>query len=267
MRMLSKLIVSCAIAVAGSVSAAERPVVVAVIDSGIDDRLIGSPMLCKSGHRDFTDTSLSDRAGHGTHISGLIDQHVKNKFITDSYSARSVKEQRANYCQVIIKFYDPYMDRANTISAMIDSIKWAIELNVDVINISAGGPVPNEEEQKYIKYALDKGIKIVAAAGNDGCDLGTASYSCDRMKTKKVECKYFPAMYDGRITVVGNGQQSATRNPSSNYGPYVSSWEDGTNAVSYGIHAETSTETGTSQATAIKTGKIVNSMIKIPIPR
>lgn len=59
-------------------------------------------------------------------------------------------------------------------------------------------------------------------------------------------------MYDKRIVVVGNKDSFGTRIKSSNYGKLVNRWEIGENQEAYGI-----TLTGTSQATAVATGKLI----------
>jgi hypothetical protein len=87
------------------------------------------------------------------------------------------------------------------------------------------------------------------AAGNNHQELGKNG-------------KYFPAMSDKRVIVVGNLQQPNIRAPSSNFGPIVNAWEIGVNSISYSvIDGQLSMMSGTSQATAIKTGKIIRSMI------
>lgn len=248
-------------------ASAGRPVIVAVIDTGISDSLKNSDMLCKYGHRDFTGTSLSDNIGHGTHISGLIDQYAKDALLSESLSYRDLAATKSNYCQVILKFIDPFQSNSSTGENMIKAIRWAIDLNVDVINISAGGQIPLAEEEIIVKTALNRGIKVVAAAGNDSCELGGNYFNLVNGLIKKTTCNYFPAMYDPRIYVVGNLNSDGTRATSSNYGNYVNSWENGMNRRSIGSTGSILTDSGTSQATAIKTGKIIRSLIYSKSPR
>src|SRR3712207_9142629 len=52
------------------------------------------------------------------------------------------------------------------------AIKWVVDRGVDVINMSlgirhTGGGLPHED---VIRYALDRGVSVVAASGNDGTD-------------------------------------------------------------------------------------------------
>ena len=216
---------------------------VAVIDTGIDPELMNSPFLCTSGHKDFTGTSLKDNHGHGTNISGLIDQYAKDMVIEDGWSKEDVIVEPLNYCQIILKFYDPKQDNANNLKQEIAAIKYAIDMKVDMINISGGGVDRAEIEVKAVKGALDVGIIMVVAAGNERADLAKQPY--------------FPASADSRLHVVGNLDHNLVRAPSSNYGDEVNAWEIGVERVSYNKDPMT----GSSQSTAVKTGKLIRQLL------
>lgn len=215
---------------------------VAVIDTGISSL---TPKLCSEGHKALTGKEpLKDEHGHGTHVAGLINDYAGS----------------ADYCLVAIKFYDPTANGAINLRHMIDAIDYAISLKVDLINISGGGPEASGQEKEYISKALDNGIKVVVAAGNSGQNL---SHNCD----------YYPACYDKRIIVVGNLSEkespslmsnfgySANRAPSSNYGRVVTRWEVGVNVTSACVNGRHACRlSGTSQAAAIASGKIVKEM-------
>lgn len=207
---------------------------VAVIDTGIDLNILKQGYakgMCKMGHRDFTGSgSVRDWHGHGTNISGLIHKYAKG----------------TKYCQVILKYYAPRAGEYQNMSRMLAAIKYAINIKVDIINISGGGPGFSAAERTEILRALNNGIKVVTAAGNERCDLDSTM------------CEYYPAMYDPRIVVVGNGINSKSRAPSSNWGRVVDVWIDGNDKVGdYGKKM-----TGTSQSTAIYTGKLVRRYVQ-----
>jgi cell wall-associated protease len=226
----------------------KKQIVVAVIDTGIDPELMKHNSLCEDGHKDFTGTGLADHHGHGTHISGIIDQYAKNHIFTFKKSPNLIDNIKENYCQIIIKYYDPKANSDNNLSNTILSFRWAIDHHVDVINYSGGGATFSKEERLVVFEALNKGIKIVAAAGNERGDID--------------KHKYYPAMYDKRIYVVGNlVKDTNERAPSSNYGKSVNTWEIGTNVLSRLPSKSFGLMTGTSQATAVKTGKIVREML------
>lgn len=219
-----------------------KKIVVAVIDTGFayTAESLAEDHLCKYGHRDFTadqkfakyldtkDKVPLDTNSHGTHMVGII-----NKFAG-----------KANYCIVIIKFFSDHAEGPQSNISSRLAIQYAVNLKVDVINFSGGSVGIDNAELKAVKKFLDRKGIFVAAAGNDGKELG-------------VEENYYPAMYDKRVHSVGNLQQDGTRAPTSNYGKPVKDWEIGTDVKAFGM-----TGTGTSQATATKTGKIVGKLRK-----
>lgn len=226
------------------------PIRVAVIDTGIGSNYINHSSLCSSGHKDFTKTDIYDHIGHGTHIFGLIDQYAKGISLSNDDKPSLLEKTKVPYCQIIIKFFDSsLLPRVDSLQAMKFSIRYAIDLKVDIINISAGGTNFDSEEALLIKEALDKNILVILAAGNN-------SQYLTQSPKNLAEGKYYPAMYDKRAVVVGNGASPSNRSSTSNYGPLVSQWEIGVDRVSLGLHG-LSKMTGTSQSTAIFTGKFI----------
>lgn len=213
-----------------------RPIIIAVLDTGIDKSVTN---LCKFGHKSFVDSSpLSDNMPHGTHIAGLI-----NQFIGSS-------KHKNEYCIVSIKWWQRSAVTEENVKNMTRAIQYAININVDYINISAGGNTSDPIEKAVVTKALDKGITIIAAAGNNGADLSD-------------NCNFYPACYDDRIVTVGNWQdQSKSRQPTSNYGNYIKQWEIGTNLLSNFPNGKRGYLTGTSQATAVATGKLVKAELE-----
>lgn len=197
---------------------------IAVIDTGFDKKYEKQVKLCKTGHKSFVgDNSTQDNHGHGTHIAGLI-----------------AKNSKVDYCLVIIKYFDP-LHRGNNLLNTILAFEHAIAQDVDMINYSGGGIESSDVEKKVILKALNKNIVIVAAAGNEGKDFKDQTY--------------YPAMYDKRIIVVGNltknNKGKVIRAPSSNYGKEVDLQVFGTR-----VQSLNGPMTGTSQSTAIVTGRI-----------
>jgi len=144
-----------------------------------------------------------------------------------------------DYCLVILKYYKKGF--TGNVAAGIKAIKEAVKQNVDMINYSGGGKDPIEIERKYVNMALDKNMVFVAAAGNEGKSFEDQTY--------------YPAMYRRDIIVVGNlmvDDNRAVRAPSSNYGEEVDLQVFGTDIKS--VNGEVMT--GTSQSTAIVTGRI-----------
>ena len=227
-----------------------KPIIVAVIDTGFDFQsnwkvllksypTLKMPRLCKFGHKDFTGTGLSDRNGHGTHIAGIIAQQAFNE----------------NYCIVVIKYFDPSQNYLSTdnLEQTRKSFELAINLKVKIINYSGGGEERSEAECLLIKKALDAGIVVVAAAGNEKNNIN--------------KNPYYPAMCDSRVRAVANIDRSGQVVPSSNFTDNSPKSrflykEMGNQVLSIIPNNQIGFMTGTSQAAAVETGKVIVSMKK-----
>jgi subtilisin family serine protease len=218
----------------------EDPIRIAVIDTGLGYMGKGiDSHLCKYGHRDFTkdgfvsakfntkDVVPLDAMSHGTNVVGLIDKYAS--------------KGNVNYCIVVLKFYGTQKNEDKYLGTEIRAIEYARKLHVDFINLSLGGTFSSSKESKAIKRYLDEGGHVIAAAGNESSDLA--------------ESPFYPAMDDSRVIVVGSLDEDGEVSKTSNYGSRVNLWEMGEQVTGNGV-----TLTGTSQATAIATGKIVAHM-------
>lgn len=221
----------------------KKPIVIAIIDTGFDDGQLGLKVrLCKFGHKDFTkmqkfsepgyfdtvDPVPKDKHGHGTHIAGIIDGILK--------------KTKVNYCLVILKYYDAVALYSENAEATQKAIKYAKNIHADYANYSGGGMAEIISEKIAVKEFIDAGGRFLAAAGNEKSDLA--------------KNHYYPAMDDDRVIVVGSmdGEKHASY---SNYGSRVNRWEKGTHVPVCGDNNLCTYMTGTSQATAIATGKLV----------
>ncbi|WP_323702985.1 S8 family serine peptidase [Mammaliicoccus sp. Dog046] len=114
---------------------------VAVLDTGIDSKLIRSKVISKN----FLHISKHKNM-HGTNIAKKIEN--QNKIII--YDAE-VLNNNGN----------------GTIEDTIDGIDWAIKNKVHIINMSYGFTHNYKDLQEKITEARSKGIIIVTANGND----------------------------------------------------------------------------------------------------
>lgn len=240
---------------------------VAVIDTGFDFKStwqnianITRPILCEGGvHRDFTGANnINDNHGHGTHITGIIAKYAEH----------------ANYCLIIIKNYDPEIvhNERNTIQSLVKSMEYAIQLNVDIINYSGGGDMFSLQEYNVVKKVLNKGILLVTAAGNERVQIDYHVLKVQKQKqrhvpyyihrktghiTTQLQNSFFPASYDSRIIAVISASGNEKHDKFSNYGAAFIHSEPGKKVLSILPDNKIGYETGTSQATAIRTGKIL----------
>jgi len=196
------------------------PIKVAVIDTGIDLKYKNQANLCDSGHISLVpNETIQDYNGHGTNIAGLIKTHAKN----------------TKYCLIIIKFYKNTDGPQNVMRLQL-ALLYALRIKPDIISLSGGGIGSNATEKLIITKILDSGIKMNVSAGNESMDLDK-------------KCNYFPACYDLRLTVIGAKDYNG-----SNFGQIVDFYLQG-----YNQKGEFGQEmTGTSQATAIYTGKMLS---------
>lgn len=170
---------------------------IAVIDSGCD---IKHESLKNNiaGVRNFTDEDkknpniVTDRVGHGTHVIGTICS-----------STTGVAPDVKIYVLKAI-------NRTGTgkLSWVINAIKYAIDLKVDIISMSLGISENSPKLERAIKDAVNNNISVVCAAGNDG-DGNSASFEysypaayMDVISVGAVDKKGVPANFTNSNTAI-----------------------------------------------------------------
>ncbi len=137
-------------------STAEK-VKVGVIDSGVDfgnDVELRGFIDLVPGYEECL-PYYTDITGHGSAVAGIIAAEKNGKGITginpnvQLYSARVLDE-----------------DNAAPTSRVIEAIYWAIDNDVNIINMSFGMKEDSQALHNAIKDAYNAGILLIAAAGN-----------------------------------------------------------------------------------------------------
>ncbi|MGM0410928.1 MAG: S8 family peptidase [Bacillota bacterium] len=176
---------------------------VAVIDSGIipnhpdlEYNLLEGYDFVDYDNKPIDETIKSDQGSHGTHVAGIIGAIANNN--------RGVAGVNWDVNILPLRVFDEH----GTSSGIIEAIYYAIEEDVDVINMSFGGPQGSEDSALHqaIQDAVAEGIIVVASSGNGGADkIGDDSI-------------LYPAAFDEVISV-GAVNIYNERTNYSNYGP------------------------------------------------
>jgi subtilisin family serine protease len=121
-----------------------QPVLIAVVDTGTNVRVpsITATYDVRTGGRD-----VRDRNGHGTKVASLI--------AGASGGARLM----------IIRAGSSSGAFSNAGEAT--AIRYAVDHEARIINLSLGGPRTSSVERAAIRYAIARGVLVVAAAGDD----------------------------------------------------------------------------------------------------
>lgn len=148
-------------------------VVVAVVDTGIAyedyDIYAQAPDLAGTNFvvgYDFVnnDTHPNDDNRHGTHVAGTVAQTTNN--------GAGVAGVAFSCSLMPVKVFNA--DGYGTYAQIADGFYYAVDNGAHVINFSGGGPADSSVLHDAVKYAYNKGVPLIAAAGNDG--TSTLSY-------------------------------------------------------------------------------------------
>ncbi len=205
--------------------------------NGIDDD--GDGMIDDVHGWNFVgnNNNLVDNHGHGTHIAGIIGARGGNGY--------GISGVAPNVSLMCLKYYDPKASNSNNLKNTVDAIKFAVKMKANIINYSGGGTDYSAEEYAAVKEAQAAGILFVAAAGNE------------RSNSDESGKHYFPADYElsNIISVTAVNKEDTKVLASSNYGVRtVDIAAPGENIYSTLPGGGFGFMTGTSQATAFVTG-------------
>lgn len=201
-----------------------REVVVAVIDSGMDeDHEVFTDVPLKTGWNTITEsTAMLDDVGHGTHIAGIIASNAPG---------------------VTIAPYKIVDSKGGKLSNVLEAFAKAIEDEVDVVNASFGLGTASYALETLVEKAYDQGILVVSAAGNSGKDTG-----------------FYPAGYAQTIAV-GSVDAGGHKLTSSNYGSWVDVAAYGYRVKSSIPDNKYGYKTGTSQSTAFVSAAVARLLM------
>lgn len=179
------------------------------------------------------DPDPTDLVGHGTHVAGII-----------AATGRSMPRGVAPRCRILpVRVLGAMKQGSRRVGAgLVDNInsalKWAVDKGADVINMSFGiphisGGLPHRE---VVEYAMQRGVTLVAAAGNDG-----------------QEKLYYPGALPGVIAVGATDAEDRVA-PFSTFGPQVTISAPGADIFSSYLENGYAFASGTSQSAPFVTG-------------
>ena len=137
-----------------------RRVRVGIIDTGIDYNHPDLTGNIKGGINTidgFSPQQFMDDYGHGTHIAGIIGATGRNaRFIginpyVDFYTVKAFDRKGKG-----------------NLSDIIEGLDWLYSNQVEIINMSFSTMETNNTFRRAIRYLDERGVILVAAAGNDG---------------------------------------------------------------------------------------------------
>lgn len=167
---------------------------IAVIDTGVDYTHPDLDGKTIRGY-DFVDNDYDpmDLDGHGTHVAGIAAAETNN--------ATGIAGTAPNTRILAVRVLGA--DGSGTLTDIADGIRYAADAGAEVINLSLGCDCSTTTLQNAVNYAWNKGVVLVAAAGNDG-----------------VRTTFEPASYSN-VIAVGAVDSSNRKASFSNYGTWV----------------------------------------------
>lgn len=234
---------------ARALSRGRRDVRVAVLDTGInlDHPELRGKIVARADFVDLqgldtssfvgdflgADDDPEDELGHGTHVAGIIAAEgvAMDPGVAPGCSLMAVR--------VLATLRAGGQDQgAGVIDNINTGIKYAADHGAHVINMSlgvrhVGGGLPHED---VIRYALARGVTVVAASGNDGTDT-----------------KYYPGALPG-VVAVGAVDATGRVTPFTSYGAPITVVAPGVQVLSSFAHGRYAVHSGTSQAAPFVAG-------------
>jgi minor extracellular protease Epr len=187
--------------------------------------------------KSFLSGNVKSPTLHGTAVASVLVGKVDNQaaLLTGAHLySGEVFYRQSDYAQ------------GATLNAIIEAINWLIEEHVNVINMSLAGP-DNAILKAVINAALEQGVFIIAAAGNEG----------------PAAAAVFPAGYQDVIAVSAIDQNQQPYRW-SNQGSHIDYAALGVNVLTAQSQDRTGRESGTSMAAPVVSAALACTVASIP---
>ncbi len=220
----------------------KQTITIAVIDTGVDytHEDLKNRVNVKDGY-DFVndDKNPMDDNGHGTHVAGIIAAEANN--------GTGIAGMVGDLDVEIVPLKALEENGSGIAQDIADAIIYATQLDVDIINLSLGTQGYSKAIDEAVTKALESGIFVVAASGNDGSLTGFAS----------------PVGIDGVIAVGATNIKGEIAD-FSNFGLNIDIGAPGENIVSTLPNNQYAAQDGTSMATPIITSAVAILLAENP---
>ena len=166
-----------------SAQAASKPIVVAIVDTGVTARPALAARLLPGWDFVDGDANAADLNGHGTELASIV-------------------EAQCPRCQVLpVRVLG--QGGLGSVPTVIQGIQWAVAHGADVVNLSLTTPSDNPDLTAAIEWAVGQGVTTVLAAGNRGVSAA------------------YPGMTAPDAIAVGSVDAQGNPFSWSNFGPWV----------------------------------------------
>ncbi len=209
------------------------PIIIAIIDTGISRDAIDSDHILEG--KNYLDPSLSteDTYGHGTAVASVILKELP----------------QAQFVPLVSNAYNKGRIEQVDNDVFAGIIRDAVDVyHCQIINLSVGLILDKPSIREAVAYAEEKGVLVVASAGND--------YATDG------EITYYPAAYE---TVLSVGSVNKKKNEISDFsqrGDWVDIYARGEEITIKTLSGDKRESEGTSYSAALVTARAARLLQK-----
>ncbi|MBR5448750.1 MAG: S8/S53 family peptidase [Clostridia bacterium] len=223
-------IVLCIAVISGiiaTVSYTKRnPVIIGIIDTGISSKAIPADHILEGKNYIDPTKSTEDTYGHGTAVASVILKHLPQAqfvpLVSNAYNKGKIEQVDNDvFAQMIRDAVDVY--------------------HCQIINLSVGLILDKQSIREAVVYAEEKGVLVVASAGND--------YATDG------EFTYYPAAYDTVFAVGSVNKEGTSISDFSQRGDWVDLYACGEEIEIKTLSGNTRESEGTSYSAALVTAR------------
>lgn len=195
--------------------------VIGIIDTGFSTKAIPAENILEGRNYLSPGESTEDTYGHGTAIASIILNLIPDAklvpLVSNAYEKGKILQVESDiFAQIIVDAVDVY--------------------HCDIINISAGLILDKESVREAVAYAEERGVLVVASAGND--------------YDQNHGAMYYPAGYETVLAVGSVDAEGKEISEFSQRGDWVDIYACGEDVTFSTLSGNTGTADGTSYSAA-----------------